>query len=313
LRRIFLNAFEMKTSVLTRLILAVLFAGTMAHAGTESGEMLSVTTAEVAGITHFFVQNLAPGYVTATFNVHSKNLQANVALPFTITLAGDQLVDAITLTPIKADQPWKYNYTRSSVIGSATAVPDESVYLLPYAAGASFPVSQGYHGKFSHFGPDEYAIDWKMPEGTPIHAARGGLVVQSRDNAEIGGKDRKYECCANCILIQHDDGTVAVYGHLQKSGNRVKVGDRVKAGDWIGLSGNTGFSSGPHLHFAVFTAKDGMSRASLPVKFQTAKGVAQTLADGKSYQAAPLGTALMATVKIKPPSAFLATAIPNSR
>src|SRR5581483_2370758 len=143
--------------------------------------------------------------------------------------------------------PWSYKFTDSFTLGSATARHDDSyVYSLPYAAGQVFLVSQGYGGSFSHTGPDMYSIDWKMPIGTPVHAARSGEVVKATDDSDIGGPSRKFEKCANCILIRHSDGTIGIYAHLQKGGNRVKVGDRITAGTLIGLSGNTGFTSGPH-------------------------------------------------------------------
>lgn len=56
---------------------------------------------------------------------------------------------------------------------------------------------------------------------------------------------------ANFVCVQHSDGTYARYFHLSRNGVRVKKGDRVAAGDILGLSGNTGFSSAPHLHFDV--------------------------------------------------------------
>jgi murein DD-endopeptidase MepM/ murein hydrolase activator NlpD len=65
---------------------------------------------------------------------------------------------------------------------------------------------------------------------------------------------------------------------------KVAVGQTVEAGDVIGLSGNTGFSSGPHLHFSVFKAKDGKSRESIPISFRTDKGAETTLLTGQAYR-----------------------------
>jgi murein DD-endopeptidase MepM/ murein hydrolase activator NlpD len=256
---------------------------------TDPGAMLNIFSRVEGGVTHLYVQNLQLASVTATFQLNSLNMRTSATFPYTTTLAGNQTLDAFTLTPIQPDAPWQYSISRSSVIGSAAAVHDDScVYLLPYAPGNSFLVSQGYHGSFSHTGPDEYAIDWRMPVGTPVCAARDGLVVQSKDDRNLGGPNRQFETSANCILIEHSDGTIGIYGHLKQNGNRVKVGDRVKAGEFIGLSGNTGFSNGPHLHFAVFKTKDGAQRVSLPVKFRTARNSTCSLVTGKIYTAAPL-------------------------
>ena len=197
-----------------------------------------------------------------------------------------------------------FKYTDSYTIGSTTAVHDDTyVYSLPYAAGQEFRVSQGYHGSFSHTGPDEYAIDWKMPPGTQVHAAREGVVVQSKDDSNVGGPNRKFESCANCVLIQHSDGTIGIYAHLFKGGNRVKVGDKVNVGDWIALSGNTGYTSGPHLHFSVFKTRSGKERESIPVRFQTAGApTAITLVTGGSYKCTP---AVTQQAKIQPPMAAM--------
>ena len=171
-------------------------------------------------------------------------------------------------------------------MGNHLAVHDDScAYLLPYGATSGFRVTQGYNGAYSHSGPDQYAIDFKMPAGTRVHAARAGVVVKVKDDSDSGGPNRKFESCANYILIRHQDGTVANYAHLQKSGSRVKTGQNVNAGECIALSGNTGFTSGPHLHFSVFkTRADGGGRQSIPVRFRTADASAITLAEGRTYK-----------------------------
>jgi murein DD-endopeptidase MepM/ murein hydrolase activator NlpD len=86
-------------------------------------------------------------------------------------------------------------------------------------------------------------------------------------------------------LIQHSDGTIGNYAHLLKHGVRVSVGQKIAAGAVIGLSGNTGFSSGPHLHFSVFKTKDGRERESIPIRFGAANEAAGRLVSGKVYLA----------------------------
>jgi murein DD-endopeptidase MepM/ murein hydrolase activator NlpD len=271
-----------------RPLLAFLICGISVHskAGEPAPEkMLKVFTRDEGGLTHFFVQNLEAADVTATFDMHLLNMKASAEFPYTSTIAGNQTIEAFTLAPLRKDAPWNYSYTDSFTIGSKNAIHDDSyIYTLPYAAGSTFHVTQGYHGNFSHSGPDEYATDWKMPIGTPVHAARGGIVVKSRDISDVGGPDRKYENCANCILIQHSDGTIGIYAHLKKGGNVIKVGDKVNPGDLIGHSGNTGFTSGPHLHFSVFKTNSGRERVSLPVKFRTSKESGLTLMAGQNYK-----------------------------
>ena len=106
-----------------------------------------------------------------------------------------------------------------------------------------------------------------MPIGTDIVAARAGVVFavastnfRSGLNPEIDGP------AANVVRILHDDGTYAIYAHLNTNSIRVKPGDVVERGQYIADSGNTGFSSGPHLHFAV-VRNVGLEVASVPVTF----------------------------------------------
>ena len=106
-----------------------------------------------------------------------------------------------------------------------------------------------------------------MPEGTPITAARGGEVVRVKKDSIRGGSSKSYEKDGNKISILHQDGSYADYVHLQKDGTLVSVGDTVKAGQKIGLSGNTGRTTGPHLHFQVFIPTAEGKMKSLPVNF----------------------------------------------
>lgn len=282
------NDLNKSLRILRRAALLILFSALQirpAHAGSASNKMLKVTTKDVGGITHFYVQNLEAADVTATFDMQMTNLQSSTNFPFTSTFPGGQTVEAFTVAPIEPDHTWSFSYNDAFTIGSLTAVHDNSVvYQLPYAVGKEFKVTQGYHGEFSHTGADEYAIDWKMPIGTQVYAARGGTVVKAKDDSDVGGPDRKYEDCANTVMIQHSDGTIGIYAHLKKGGCKVKVGDHVKTGDLIALSGNTGFTSGPHLHFSVFKTRSGRERQSLPVRFQTANGVSIQLAEGRNYK-----------------------------
>jgi hypothetical protein len=139
------------------------------------------------------------------------------------------------------------------------------VYWLPYKENTKQLMVQGYYTKHSH--KTLIANDFKMKMETIICAARGGIVTNIMDESNIGGlKDKENHW--NYIVIQHKDSSEALYGHLQQQGAIVKIGDTVLQGQQIGLSGNTGYSAFPHLHFQVFN-KDGQQ---IPVRFFTKKG-----------------------------------------
>lgn len=111
-----------------------------------------------------------------------------------------------------------------------------------------------------HFGenPQEYpntkghnGIDFGVAEGTPIRAAEDGEVEQAQLDPETATDPKKgygYN-----IRIKHPDGTRSLYAHCIKDGLLVTTGQRVSMGDQIGISGNTGNSTGAHLHFEIRT------------------------------------------------------------
>lgn len=248
---------------------------------------IKVVSEASGGLTQISVENKESTDMTATIEINAVNMDCSVKLPFTLTVPAGSTTPAFTLKPKDPNGEWSYNWVNHYTVGRVDAQHDDAyLYTLPYMPGAIYKVSQGYHGTYSHKGPDEYAIDWKMPEGTPVLAAREGVVVSVKDNSNRGGPSRKFEDDANLIVVQHKDGTMAHYCHLQGKSAKVKVGEKVRPGDMLALSGNTGFTSGPHLHFAVFKAKNGFGRETIPVKFRTAEASGITLIDGKSYKAA---------------------------
>jgi len=188
------------------------------------------------------------------------------------------------LKVVNEDTAWSYTYESSWTKGNLHAVHDTThVYSLPYERGKSYRVLQGYHGKFSHHGDDAYAVDFRMGEGSTICAARGGMVVDVKEDSKRGGTLEEYSSDANYVIIRHDDGTHGEYYHLTYSGSLVSIGQRVEAGTPIGLSGNTGYSTNPHLHFGVYSAVDGKRRQSHPLLFRTAGGIVVDLTEGRSY------------------------------
>ncbi len=177
------------------------------------------------------------------------------------------------------------DYSIRDLKGGAYKKDNSYVYWLPYPKGSKHFLIQGYDSKMSHQG--ELSLDFKMKSGSKICAAREGVVVSFREDSERGGLKDEYLSEGNYIIIQHDDGTQANYWHLQKDGVLVNKGDTVQKGQVIGLSGNTGYSAFPHLHFEVVPGGGNTGYRNfnqLPTRFYTKKGV-RYLRPGKYYKA----------------------------
>jgi murein DD-endopeptidase MepM/ murein hydrolase activator NlpD len=152
-------------------------------------------------------------------------------------------------------------------------IKDDSsyVYALPYENKTTHLLIQGYFSHFSH--KERAALDFKMKRGTKILAARDGVVVRVKEDGSKGGLNKKYRPYGNNIVIQHADGSRAGYWHLQYNGSLVNAGDSVKKGQVIALSGKTGYTALPHLHFLVWTFNGHGDWQQVPTRFQTSKGI----------------------------------------
>ncbi|MEO8770416.1 MAG: M23 family metallopeptidase [Ferruginibacter sp.] len=157
---------------------------------------------------------------------------------------------------------------------------DTYVYNLPFKEGTSRFVVQGYGSLFSH--KNKAALDFYMPVGTPVYAAREGTIFSYKDDSNEGGPFTSYEKKANYIIIKHPDGSFGCYWHLQLHGVVVKEGSVAK-GQLIGYSGKTGFALWPHLHFAVKLKLNYEKDSFIKTKFATTKGI-QFLKNGRKYE-----------------------------
>lgn len=164
--------------------------------------------------------------------------------------AGGSVLVARLQTP--SGQSGRLQLRLQATPGSSNARPCDVLYGYPLALPDA-AVDQGFDGEFSHRDAENrYALDFAVPVGTPVLAARGGIVMQTAAGFHGHGLDFSRDAGrANFIRILHDDGSMALYAHLAEGGVQVRVGQRVNAGQRIGLSGNTGYSSAPHLHFSV--------------------------------------------------------------
>ena len=161
-----------------------------------------------------------------------------------------------------------------------TSADVEPIYLLPFPIGDSAQVIQGNNGTFSHFGHAAYAFDFRMMIGRAVTAMRAGQVVAIEERYIDGNRTPGQE---NLVLVRHDDGTFARYYHLTTNGALVTVGDLVTAGDTLGLSGDTGYSTTPHLHVDVTRDCVAWGCQTIWIRFQNA-GV-DTLVAGRVYHA----------------------------
>jgi murein DD-endopeptidase MepM/ murein hydrolase activator NlpD len=161
----------------------------------------------------------------------------------------------------------------------------EQPYRLPYALSSAVRVSQAYPVVKTHGDPaSQYAVDFVMPVGTDVFAARDGVVIEVASDFFESGTDYEVDGPrANVVRILHADGTMALYVHLNWNTIRVVPGQRVRRGEYLADSGNTGFTTGPHLHFVV-QRNEGGALVAVPLEFAGPNGP-ETLVTGETYTA----------------------------
>jgi murein DD-endopeptidase MepM/ murein hydrolase activator NlpD len=146
--------------------------------------------------------------------------------------------------------------------------PAESEYVLPYAVGEEYYLSQSYC--FSEGGHrNQLSYDFDMPIGARVLAARDGVVKEIKEDSPDTGLGSGQH---NHVFIQHNDGTIGFYAHLMLDGVEVEPGDGVSAGDFIAYAGNSGMTAGPHLHFGVYQSWPPREGYDVPVNFCNAFG-----------------------------------------
>jgi len=202
-------------------------------------------------------------------------------MPF---LPGIVIVCATLATRVAAQQP----ADSCAVFGLSATSP----YVLPYPPGRAYEVWQtiAWHDRAENGHVGRYAIDFKMPIGSRVTAARAGIVVAARDSfPDDNGKDLH----ENFVFIKHEDATIARYFHLKYRGVRVRVGERVRQGQFIAFSGNSGQTAGPHLHFDVQRCGPNLPPnynklpcgQTLPVSFRNTRRQSCGLVAGQAYAA----------------------------
>jgi len=139
----------------------------------------------------------------------------------------------------------------SCTTDAAPVLQPPDAYRLPLECGTSTRITQGNNGGFSHGGRARYAFDFGIAINTPLVAMADGIVLYTFAETEPGepcytGGGSSCFPFANYVVLGHGDGSASIYKHL----NQVLVteGEFVPSGMAIGLSGSTGYSSGPHAH-----------------------------------------------------------------
>jgi murein DD-endopeptidase MepM/ murein hydrolase activator NlpD len=190
---------------------------------------------------------------------------------------------------IPARGHWDYEWSIAIHPGEETAQHDPTtVYALPFESGRWVYIVQTYDDPRSHLGSQRFAIDFGVPIGTEVRAARDGVVIGTDDTSDQSSRDGAKLPRSNYVWVRHRDGTIGYYIHLRHRGVAVAMGQAVKTGQLLGYSGCTGYCNGPHLHFHVSTplqARDDRkfeAYKTFPTVFKTANGV-EFLEPNRSY------------------------------
>jgi murein DD-endopeptidase MepM/ murein hydrolase activator NlpD len=217
----------------------------------DNGEPVPVTV----GLTFTEVENLRPPPEDTVRRIIAANSWATIPVP-----------------AIRRGIPVQAAVAISIDLGSSATQPDpDFVYGVPFGGTARRPLIQGFDGEGTHLASMRYSLDFGMPTGTPVVAARDGVVLYLQDGFTEGGTDPALLERANLVVIAHSDGTMASYGHLSR-GIPVHIGELVREGDFIGRSGRTGFACQPHLHFHVGDRKLGEPGRTNPDRLRNRDG-----------------------------------------
>jgi murein DD-endopeptidase MepM/ murein hydrolase activator NlpD len=197
--------------------------------------------------------------VAAGFGV-STVLGAGVALAAGTPQAAASSVPAVAASGVKAQAAAQ---AKAAASVKQAASKKAASWIDPVTG---YKLSAGYNQGGSMWQTGKHSgQDFAVPIGTNVKAVHGGTVVKTGGNGAGDGP-----AYGNAIVIKHSNGTYSQYAHLSKID--VRVGQTVKTGQHIAKSGNTGNSSGPHLHFEIRTTPNYGSAVN-PVAFLNKMGV----------------------------------------
>ncbi|MBK8850675.1 MAG: M23 family metallopeptidase [Saprospiraceae bacterium] len=206
---------------------------------------------------HLFAENTAPVPYTIKLNLKLKNM-ISTCEPGQNFVIPPKTTD-LQLTTLKAGKgKYAYHVQFESTKGINTGHHHDDHYIYSIPVSQPIKIIQGYGGKFSHV--DKKALDFGIKQGSDVLAAREGIVLETKEDGRHNCLEMGCEKEGNYIKILHSDGSVASYYHLKHKGVLVDVGHIIEKGQLIGLTGNTGFSSEPHLHFEVYSIDNGKKK-----------------------------------------------------
>ena len=209
-----------------------------------------------------------------------ENMQANAALPFKGIIAANSTNESVLFKISRMDSAKGYFYRDLNwSLATGPVIPPyekpvvhNGTYGYPWPKGKTYRIDNAFNGYGAHRGDYAYGVDFKMPEGSDICAARDGVVIAIETKFTRGGNDQSLADKANYIYIRHSDGSIGRYLHIRNNGAIVRVNDHVSAGQKIAYSGNVGWSTDPHLHFDVIVPKDQNAFKTIPFKFKAPGG-----------------------------------------
>lgn len=241
------------------------------------------------GGSRIVIHNLSAGPIEVGLSFsESRNIATTPPLPGRFVLDSPGAHTVATAASIDRYQPASFRVEATAVPGDPRGRPDPRVlYRLPLPAGTRYAIGQSFGGSFSHTDDQSFhAVDISVEEGTPVVAARDGIVIQvERDFFESGGDKSRLAGRANYVRVMHEDDTMAVYAHLAYESVLVQPGEVVLSGQRIGSAGATGFATGPHLHFVV-QHNAGLRLKSIPFQFEGPDG-GYTPTRSQGWQRAP--------------------------
>lgn len=181
----------------------------------------------------------------------------------------------VVITASDSDETVHQNFNVNVVIGEIVCNQDfgdpaQSLFVMPYAPGKTQFMIQSYCPPNPTWGHTNwFAYDFDTDIGDTIIATRAGTVLFTQEGFTDGNRTPGNE---NFVFIQHADGTIMHYMHLTQNGALVEVGDVVTQGQPIALSGDSGGSSGPHIHIALFRERVFDRQYTVPINFRNAEG-----------------------------------------